>query len=201
VTRFVFISVLIGAALAAAVSRADDAEFARRGAYLAIGASRGFNEFEDTFHDAMDTNAVRVDDTWGLNARAGYRFTSWFALEGEYEWLDRFEATLGPVDLAQVTTHTLTMNVRFIAPLGRVQPYFMLGVGATIFDVPSPSFVGVDGAVPSGRLGAGFDFYVTRNLLLNVGAEGVLNDAKVDGFSNGHGLDYVALQFGFGYRF
>ena len=204
--HFVFVSVLVGVALAASVSRAADEEFLRRGAYVGIGASRGLNFFDDAFQDAFRSNAVEVNDTWGLNARAGYRFTKWFALEGEYEWLDRFQAGVGTFDIAEVTTHTVTVNVRFVAPIGRIQPYFLMGFGGTFFDVHNQSFFGVDtdDAVPCGRIGAGFDFYVTRNLLLNLGAEGVLNDAKVQSHfigDSGHGLEYVALQFGLGYRF
>jgi outer membrane protein W len=187
-------------------ARADDADFARRGAYVGIGASRGFNSFGEAVHDATNTTSIDVEDTWGLNARAGYRFAKWFALEGEYEWLDGFPVRFQTTDLAEITTHTLTVNARFIVPLGRVQPYFVMGFGGIFFDTNNQTFLhfSADDA-PCGRLGAGVDFYVTRNLLLNLGAEGVLNDAKIELAGpfgdSGHGLDYVALQFGLGFRF
>ena len=54
-----------------------------------VGASRAMNVFENTLDSATPGN-VDVSDTWGLNARGGYRFARWFSTELEYEFLDRF---------------------------------------------------------------------------------------------------------------
>jgi len=194
-------------ALAPSARGADD--FGRKGAYFGIGASRAMNTFEDTFRDAIPLPEVSVSDTWGLNARGGYRFASWFATELEYEYLDRFGVRAGGVQVATLTTHTITENVKFILPAGRFQPYLLAGLGVIIPDQDSKSVVEMKGdqVAPTGKLGVGMDFYATRNLTLNLGFEAVVNDVhiKTNTFGlvddDGHGLNYVTMQLGFGYRF
>jgi outer membrane protein W len=187
---------------------ADD--FGRKGAYFGIGASRAMNTFEDTFRDAIPFPEVTVSDTWGLNARGGYRFASWFATELEYEYLDRFGVRAGGVQVATLTTHTITDNAKFILPAGRFQPYLLVGLGVIIPDSNGKSSaieMKGDQVAATGKLGLGMDFYATRNLTLNLGFEAVVNDARIKtttfGFvdDDGHGLNYVTMQLGFGYRF
>ena len=36
---------------------------------------------------------VDVTDTWGLNARVGYRARRWFAFEVQWEWMENFQTT------------------------------------------------------------------------------------------------------------
>ena len=198
---FVVGSLLVSILVAASASHADDWDLGRGGPYVGIGASRGFSFFDDAFRDELGTSTVHVDDAWGLNARAGYHFTSWFSTELEYEWQQRFKVETGTTPLAEITTHTIGANLRLVAPLGRVQPYFLIGIGGTFFDVSAPSFIKIDNAALCGRLGAGVDVYVTRNLLLNLGTEAVLSDADVSTFGSTQAPGYIALQFGLGYRF
>jgi outer membrane protein W len=93
-------------------------------------------------------------------------------------------------------------------PAGRFQPYFLVGMGLLVPDIESKSFINFDSGspAPAGRLGLGVDFYATPNVVLNLGFESVVNGVKVKTHTFGveddsHGLDYVALQFGLGYRF
>jgi opacity protein-like surface antigen len=196
---------LVAASTARTVLAAND-EFARQGPYLGIGATAAFNLLDDAFKDALDPVPVRVKDAWGLNARAGYRFNEWISAEVEYEWVDDFKVKAAGLDLAELEAQTLTLNGRFIAPLGRFQPYLLLGIGGTFYNLHNTpfGFIGLDveNATPSGRLGAGADFYATKNLVLNLGVEAVVNDDKVKSIAgSGRGLNYLALQFGFGYHF
>jgi outer membrane protein W len=184
-----------------------DGEFARSGPYIGVGASRSLNLIEDFLADDPVLSHIHVNDVWGVNGRAGYRLTSWFALEAEYEWLDDFDFKLGPVDLGRIGAQTATANLRLIGPFGRFQPYLLLGAGA-IFVAVHDRFGALDVTSPefAGRIGLGLDVFLTQNFYLNVGAEGVLSPAKISvttPFFAGsvHGLGTVDLQFGLGWRF
>jgi opacity protein-like surface antigen len=184
-----------------------DESFAHSGAYLGVGASRSLNLIEDFLSDNPVLSHIHVNDVWGVNGRAGYRLTSWFALEAEYEWLDDYNFKLGPVDLGRIGAQTASANLKLIGPFGRFQPYLLLGAGAIfvsvhnrfgVLDVSSPEF--------AGRVGLGMDVFVTQNLYVNVGFEGVLSPAKISVTTpvfaaSVHGLGTVNLQFGLGWRF
>jgi opacity protein-like surface antigen len=197
--------------LAAPPPAAADSDFARSGPYLGVAATYGFNlvesAFDDVLDDALGDEDIDVDDTWGANARLGYRATSWFAIEAEYEYLDNFEVSIGDVRAADLRAQTISANLRFIAPIKRFQPYLVLGAGATLFDLDDNRVPGleVDHSSFSGRIGIGFDVYATRNLLLTIGADAVVSDAEVkdDLFSGdtSGSLSYVAVYAGLGWRF
>jgi len=194
------------ALLACLVTRAAaaDEDFARSGAYIGVGASRSLNLLEAFLDDDPVLTNLQVSDTWGVNARAGYRLTSWFALEGEYEWMGEYKVRFGGLDLGHINAQAATVNLRLIGPFGRFQPYLLLGAGALFIgtndrfnalDVESPSF--------AGRVGLGLDVFVTQHLYLNFGAEGVLSPAKVSlgTIASTHGAGAVDIQAGLGWRF
>jgi opacity protein-like surface antigen len=193
---------LLVVALAAGTARADDEGYGRSGVYVGVGASRMLNLIEDVLEDEPILSQIQFDDTWGVNGRVGYRVTSWFAVEAEYEWLDKLDVTLGPLH-SSLGTQTATANFKLIGPFGRFQPYFLGGIGAVWFDLNRGLLpLTIDSHGLAGRVGLGMDFYVTRNLLLNVGAEGVLTDTKADlGPYHASGLAFVNIQAGLGFRF
>jgi opacity protein-like surface antigen len=189
-------------------ARADDEPFARSGAYIGVGASRSLNLIEAFLSDTPVLNHIHASDEWGINARAGYRLASWFAVEAEYEWLDDFRVSLGGIDLGSIGVQSATANLKLIGPFGRFQPYLLLGVGAIavsvhnrfgLIDVQDPAF--------AGRVGLGMDLFLTHNFYLNLGAEGLLSPAQISigipgSFSaSTHGVGGVDFQLGFGWHF
>ena len=95
---------------------------------------------------------VRYDDSWGVNARVGYRALPFLALETEYEWLDGI-GILTPIGrVAEYRPQTLTGNVKLIAPTWRVQPYLVAGGGVGFWRVDvAPDRSGAARSVPRDR--------------------------------------------------
>jgi opacity protein-like surface antigen len=201
--------VLISAALAPRVASADDngdADFGRSGAYVGVGGSRVFDFIEDSLDGLPVLTDIKVDDIWGVNGRAGYRLTSWLALEGEYEWLDDIHAHLGSLTIAHIGTQIATANVRLIWPLGRFQPYLLGGAGAMFLNTRGIAGLDVDRTAFTGRVGLGIDVYLTKSVLVEVGADALLTDARISldtpfGSVTENAPAFVTLQFGLGYRF
>jgi opacity protein-like surface antigen len=198
-------SIALLGALAAPNARADS-DFARSGPYIGVGATYGFNLLESSFDDVL-VDDVEVDNTWGANARLGYRALTWLAVEAQYEYLDNFEVSVNDFRLADLQAQTLSANLRFIVPIQRFQPYLVLGAGATWFDLDDNQVPGleVDHSSFSGRIGLGFDVYVTRHIVLGIGADAVLTTAELEdeffsGDSSGS-LSYIAVHAGLAYRF
>jgi opacity protein-like surface antigen len=204
---FAISAVLIVSTLTAHVARADDDKFDPYG-YLTIGASRSAGLFDGTVGDAFSPLSGQVSGSWGANAHAGYRFNKYLAGEVEYEWNRDFGLRAGGVDIGKIQTQVATANLKVIAPFGAFQPYFLVGAGA-LFTTTDKSFNlqwDVANGVFTMKFGAGLDYWVTKNLSLSLGAEVAVNNAKITGpgFAGGHGgegIDYLAGQFGFGYRF
>jgi hypothetical protein len=181
--------------------------FGRRGFYLGVGAQGGVNFFEDQIGDVTG-GAVDTGSTWGVNARAGYRVFSWFAVEAYYEWMDNFqtEVTLGSRGgTLDYTTHTITGNLKFVVPTWRFQPYLVLGFGGQHFNLGDDLLGGVlddKGWGIAGRPGVGLDIYITKNLVLNAEVAGVLGTSEPKNLGrNITDLFYLSAGGGLQWRF
>ena len=105
--------------------------YAAPGPYLVIAGLTGFEDFQNTGVDDFK-------DAWGLNMRVGQRFNANVALEGDLAMMNGYDAT---IDLAQVDPSlsgtdkvsldalTLTANLKAHLPLGRLDPYALIGAG------------------------------------------------------------------------
>jgi opacity protein-like surface antigen len=199
--------VVLVVSLATHSARADDDGFGRSGAYVGVGASRSVDIVEPFLDGTPILENLKISDSWGANGRVGYRLTSWFSVEAEYEWLQPFNFSLQGVHLGTLRAQSATANLRLILPLSRFQPYFLLGAGALFLKVDDPFNVLTLNRSPfAGRVGLGLDVYLTQSLLVNVGAEGVLSPAGLElntgaGSVSEHGLGTLTFQFGLGYRF
>jgi opacity protein-like surface antigen len=182
-----------------------DEDFARPGFYLGAGATYAISE-ADKAVERVTLQHVSIDNTLGINARAGYRFLSWLAAELEYEWTSGFEAKgAGGAKLLSLEGNILTLNGKLILPTGRVQPYLLAGFGGTAFSVTDQARLGlkVSGTGAAARLGGGLDIYVTPHIVLNLGADvvGTTNNlSQATRARSQTGLDYVSTQLGLQYR-
>jgi opacity protein-like surface antigen len=204
---------------AAALAGDDDKDFSRPGWYVGVGGAYGVNFFEDMIEDAAKKEGFKISlkDTGGVNARGGYRFASWFALEGMYEWMDNFKIEVdgiisAPPDLLGATvdyrTHTVTVHAKFLLPTWRLHPYLYLGIGGQYYDLNADGEFakqGFDfsesGWAFAGRPGLGLDAYITENILVNVDVSGVLAVTSVSTIPELGDFFYMTVGAGLQYRF
>jgi len=155
--------VLLAPGIATADGHEDD-DFTRPGAFAGLGFKWQVEGFQDEYR------AQDFGNSWGFDARGGYRFFDWFAVEGIFEYADDFGANAPRGrgdDLSMIST---TGNAKFIVPIERFQPYLSLGMGFLYVN----SGEGFVDAVEdenwgfAGRIGGGVDIYLTRHISLYV---------------------------------
>jgi opacity protein-like surface antigen len=190
---------LVCLAFASSPAWAQSDDFARRGAYLGVAGTYAiYTKAEDELEDAFGGvfGDVDLDNPFGLNARAGYRFHSHFAAEGEFEWLSEADFDTDGAGSGNLPNgFVFTANGKAYALKGRFQPYVMAGPGFMIVDGDGSDDLGGEEADFAARFGAGLDIYITRNILVDLHASYVL---PVDDLED---LDFVSIGWGFGYRF
>ena len=208
VTALITTVILLASTAAAEQSghwfRADD-EFNRPGFYVGLNAIYATNSFSDDVEDVLN-DQVAANNTGGLNVRAGYRFTSWFATEFLYEWTRRFVYTNTPdAHVVEQQTDSLIANAKLILPFWRVQPYLNLGIGAqkSVIQLRAPLPPERDSAwLFTGRPAFGLDFLAMKHLTVNVELAGVLAAQEPNSISDAaKNLFYLTVGGGLTYRF
>ena len=163
-------------------AKADPAE---KGFYLGGGATYAWENFDD--------EGLNFDDTWGLNAFAGYRFIKYLSMEGNYNWYSDFESDRFDADLK---VWTLMFDLMPMYPLmnDRFVPYARIGGGymdaeanAGPFDVSDSDF--------AWNLGGGFFVFATDNLSLGLDGKYVWGTGDMDGIDYFVGTARVAFHF------
>jgi opacity protein-like surface antigen len=158
---------ILFASMVGTESSADD--FDRRGWYVGVGVGVGVDFLSDFVENAT-SGTVKINPTGSFNARGGYRAFSWLAFEGMYEGVYQMSTELDGVEVSRHSFHSILFNVKFIVPIWRIQPYFILGAGPQqgSFDGEGPLALldeaRWDAAV---RTGFGLDIYATKNWLIN----------------------------------
>ena len=204
---------LLGTAVALAMlpgaAAADEDDFSRSGVYFGVGGVYTQNGLvEDQVEDAFPALNIDVDDSAGVSSVLGYRVLPFLATELQYEYVDGFDISASPFGkLLTVRAHTLTGNLKVIAPIWRVQPYLLAGVGLVRWDFDQKvAGLGISSGDTAfaGRAGGGVDLYLTRNIVLNAGANVVLSDTSIDAGPTGDDIDYlfyITAGGGLQYRF
>lgn len=194
-----------GVLLCAGVARAaEEIDYARTGPYAGIGfiyAPAVFNVDDAEVALAAATRLSRIgitdDNSFGLDARAGYRFHPHLAAEADYQFIPGFSLSRsGGSRLADVTTHTFTLNGKAFAFTDTFQPYAVGGFGFLHANTdPALAGFGGNGTTFAGRAGVGADYYLRPDIVLNVEFSAVLPMAPIQG------PRYLPLVFGAQYRF
>lgn len=190
--------------------------YALPGTYLIIGGLTGFEDFQGTGTDDFK-------DAWGLDIRVGHRFNKNIALEGELGMMNGFDATidlskvnpsLSGMDEVSLDTLTLTANLKAHLPLGRLDPYALIGAGIMYANVRTgypvgyvcrPGYYGwyCSGAYASiddatafvTKFGIGTDIHINRQWAVTLDASYVVPYSKLSD------LKYTSLAWGVRFAF
>jgi opacity protein-like surface antigen len=217
--------VLIGSFLvllgSAGVATAADDGFARSGWYLGAGVAAQYYLLTDTVESDTD-GALTVSNTVGFNVRGGYRLFSWLAAELIYERAPGFELetdkqitlTGAPgsptvpkgTTLIEINGNTVTANAKILLPMWRVQPYLILGIGASRVGLADRFDLGVDESetATAGRMGVGGDIYITKNLLVFLEFSALLTSFDLNDPTDSSSISllyYLSPQGGLQWRF
>jgi hypothetical protein len=173
----------------------DPEQTLEKSMYLQLGGQGNFDLF----------GATTGQNSGGINIRAGLRSASWMAIEAQFEWVHGME----PDGNRSGDDWTTTFNWR-VYPLtdlilkGRIQPFLVMGIGATSYKLNEPSVPRCLGNYCpdkryfgfSSRWGGGVDVYVTDKI-------GIVLDCTYV-WATGtpiKDLNYVSLGLGAIYRF
>ena len=142
--------------------------------YLGGGLNYNFENFDN------ELSGVDWDNTWGLDIKAGYFFTDYFALEFMFQYLNEFEYKesvyyWGSWDYkATVTGYSFTINGKGFIPLDSIfRPYGVLGLGYAHGELEQKlsysRYTYSDSEKESdlfGRIGAGLDIFLSKQFAL-----------------------------------
>ena len=191
----------------------DKDDFARRGWSVGVAGTYAFQVFEDDAEMdyrkelGPDVN-LAVDNSFGFNARVGYRCNARLSAEVEVEWLKGFASDLTEAGFAQLANVDFepvvgTTNVKAYVLTGRYQPFLLVGAGAMTAHtkVREPVGLGFTSVRSESenafamRFGGGIDFYATEQVVVSLEGGYVRPLGKLDA------LDYVSFRWGIQYRF
>ncbi len=190
---------------ASADSEDQEPDYARSGWYGGVGGIFAISNYSVTTNDlgVAPPEPAGTDpdfgNTFGVDARVGYRAWDHWAFELDYQWQAGFDSQKGSIhpDL-EIDTHLLSLNTKLFALTGRWQPYALLGAS---FLVVNTEIVDDDFKKPwdidylfAARFGAGVDFYIDEHWALNLEGTYVLPAGELD-------ADMASVGLGFQYRF
>ena len=180
------------------------------GPYVGIGGSYAIENFDvDSINLDGSTFNPNFDDTWGLNAKVGYRFIDWLALEFNFDYLSEFEADHTVVVLGlpvkakmEIEVMTFMIAAKFAATFEKVKPFLIVGGGYMRADADVKASVhgfslsdSDSESDPCAELGLGIDFFPTDNVSLG------FKGSHVWGFGDLDEIRYFNLTLGAAYHF
>jgi len=186
-----------GSAAAEPGPAAPQPDYARPGWYVGVGGFFAISDFDrdtsDLDVDGSGGEAPGVDpkfgDAGGVDVRAGYRAFQHWAFEFDYQWQSGFNSTSGSlINEVEIDTHLISLNTKFYALTGRIQPYALVGAAVYIFNI---EIVDDDFRKPwkvetgfAPRFGLGIDYYIDEHWTIGLEGTyvvpvGVLDDSNM----------------------
>jgi len=171
---------MLACLLSAPAQAADDELlYAQRGIYLGAGGNfmlmtRKSDIAGDVEKSLGDTPGLQsdVDDSFGMNARLGYRLNPKLAVETQFEWASNIEVDSrlnGVASTEKIALMVLTGNAKYFLLTGRIQPYLVAGAGwgrSRVKPATGGSREREDGWAARG--GAGVNLYGNRDVAFNL---------------------------------
>ena len=126
----------------------------------------GFEPNDPFFVGSFDDTDASVGTSYGFQTRIGWRFHPVFAFENRFEWVDRAEVEASDRNLAEVSLWTLSGDLRAYLSTARLQPFAVLGLGATQVEWKVPDRSARREFAFSIRAGGGIEVHLTQQLAL-----------------------------------
>jgi hypothetical protein len=166
----------------------------KRGTYL--GGALGTTQLNDDgalyglSYDNQDSGA----ELWG-----GYRFLSWFAVEGKYAYLGQYTISNG-FGSTNAKAYALTVNAVFILPFGQSDwdMYGQLGLGSLAYNFNSSSGTN-DGSQTTGTAGFGVRWTPISTMTLSLGIDAYA--WQEDGYYQSYNPSIAITKLGVQYNF
>ncbi len=178
ITRITVFGIALVVMIGAAAQAQED--FSRPGFYVGTGLALGVEAWDDA-------GFLPAEVPLGVDAWLGYRVTPNMAVEAEIEYLNGFE----PDGVPSIDALTVTGNLKAYLPMDRFQPFALVGLGMTNYDIAG---LGNESAFTV-RFGGGADYYFTENIAVGAKVSYALMTGNLDG------LNYVSFTIGAQYRF
>jgi len=180
------LSILIVLTALVFVSGANAAD---TGFYIGAGGQHAWENFSNT--DGID-----VDNSFGINLRAGYQLMKYLAIEANYDWYNGFDLKWSGYDLGSIMVQTAMIDLKGMYPINDFVPYVRLGGGWMW-----AKFDGKNGYGNSSDndfawdFGAGIDYYINKNISIGPNIKYVIGTGNLDN------IKYTAVGFGLEYHF
>jgi opacity protein-like surface antigen len=174
---------------------------AEQGPYIGAGGQHAWENFQNVPSD------VNVDDSWGLNFRAGYQLNRYLAIEANYDWYDGFDWKFNHNNYydnnldVKLEVQTLLFDLKAMYPIKNFVPYVRVGGGWmwANFDVRNSYY---NSHYESDTfddfawdVGGGFSVYLTPNICIGPSFRYVMGTGDVDN------IRYSTLGFGLEFHF
>lgn len=127
----------------------------------------------------------------GLDIRAGLRLIPWLGFEVDFEWLDGMNPGDNGGDNWATTINARAYPTTDLIHEGRIQPYLLVGIGASSFRTNRSREIGF-----ASRWGVGVDSYITDQIAVTVGVSYLWSAGTPV-----KDLNYVSYTAGAMYRF
>lgn len=166
-------------------------------AYFGIGGSYALEDFQDVHP---------LDDSWGINAKLGWRLIEDISVQFDFDYLNKFEGD-GKQEQFQgevkVLTYILSLKGYFPINYHNIRPFIIAGGGIMYADADlqsssgsEPDFAPHETGVGI-KVGGGFDYFINESF--SVGIEGNYTfgapDTNLNDIRYYHGILGVSYHF------
>jgi opacity protein-like surface antigen len=166
------------------------ANAAETGFYIGAGGQYAWQDFNNL-------GSLDVDNSSGLNLRAGYEFAKYLALEANYDWYNGFDFKWQGDKYGSLEVQTFLLDLKLMYPIQRFVPYARVGAGWmwTNFDYDHWSGHNISSDDFAWDFGAGVDVYLTPQISLGPSLRYVMGTGDLQD------VKYLTLGFGLSFHF
>jgi len=188
--RVFTLAVAVAGLLPQSASAQSGNDYASPGTYLGGALALGFENFSGPSTSGVSTSGD-FDTGVGFDFWVGGRLMRFLSLEAQLQYIPGVKSNNTSAEFKPLI---YTTNLKGYLPLGRFQPYGLIGIGGmTLFvDSTGPN---VDQSDFIAKFGAGLEFYITEKIAAVAGWNYILGTGRLDG------RDFNTLSLGAQFKF